>query len=256
MVSRALWKGQIHFGDFDVPVKLHTAVREQRIQFHLLHSRDHVRLRQHMLCAYEKVPVPREEQVRGFEVGEGRYIIVDDDELERLEPEGNRTIEIHDFVRGGQIDPLYFDRVYYLAPDVMLRGYRALAEALGETGMEGICTWTMRKRSYLGSLAAKGKAMRLITLRHADEVIDAGSLDLPVTGLSDRELEAGVNLVTALSAPFQPEKFKNDHQKKLRELIDRKAAGEKISILRPRQRRATPPDRLLETLEASLKKAV
>jgi DNA end-binding protein Ku len=256
MLSRALWKGYIHFGDFDVAVRLHTAVREQRIEFHLLHSRDHVRLRQQMLCAYEKVPVSREEQVRGFEVEEGRYVIVDDEELERIEPEGSRTIEVRQFVPEGQIDPLYFERVYYLAPDVVPTGYRALAEGLLETRMEGICTWTMRKRSYLGSLTARGKALRLTTLRHGQEVIEAGSLDLPDVVLSDRELKVGADLVTALGGPFQPEKFENEHQRKLQELIGRKAAGEKISVLRPRRVRPTTPDKLLETLEASLKKAV
>lgn len=254
MTVRVIWKGYIHFGGFDVPVKLHTAVREQGIQFHLLHASDHIRLRQQMVCAYEKVPVPAQEQVRGFELEEGKYIIVDDEELERIEPEGNRMIEIHEFVKAGQIDPLYLERVYYLGPDAGPEGYEALAGALSETGMEGICTWTMRKRSYFGSLGVRGRIMRLTTLRYADEVIPARSLDLPAIRLSDRELKAGADLVNQLAGTFQPEKFENGHQKKLQELIDRKASGEKISILRPKRRKPTAPDRLLETLEASLRK--
>jgi len=193
MAVRAIWKGYVHFGSFDVPVKLHTAVREQRVQFHLLHSRDHVRLRQQMVCIHEKVPVPSEEQVRGFEL---------------------------------------------------------------EEGMEGICTWTMRKRSYVGTFGARGRVPRLGTLRYSDEVVPAASLDLPAIELSDRELKAGIDLVNQLSGQFQPENFENEHQKKLQELIDKKASGEKISILRPKRRKATAPDKLLETLEASLKKVV
>ncbi len=254
MALRVIWKGYIHFGGFDVSVKLHTAVRKQGIEFHLLHASDHIRLRQQMVCAYEKVPVPAQEQVRGFELEEGKYIIVDDGELERIEPEGNRMIEVHEFVKAGQIDPLYLERVYYLGPDAGPEGYEALAGALSETGMEGICTWTMRKRSYFGSLGVRGRIMRLTALRYADEVIRAGSLDLPAVKLSDRELKAGADLVNQLTGAFQPEKFENGHQKKLQELIDRKAGGEKISILRPKRRQPTEPDRLLETLEASLRK--
>ena len=100
-----------------MPVKLHTAVREERIQFHLLHSRDQVRLHQQMICAYDKQPVPAEEQTKGFEVEDGKYIIVDPEELEQTVPEGNRMIEVHEFVKTEQIDPLFLDRVYYLEPD-------------------------------------------------------------------------------------------------------------------------------------------
>ena len=118
MAGRAIWKGNIHFGDVDVPVKLHTAVKEERIQFHLLHRRDHVKLRQQMVCAYEKVPVPAEEQVKGFEVEEGKYILVDPAELEQTEPEDSRMIEVHEFVKTEQIDPVFLERVYYLEPDM------------------------------------------------------------------------------------------------------------------------------------------
>src|SRR5574342_186397 len=133
MAGATIWKGYIHFGDTDVPVKLHTAVREERVQFNLLHRRDNVRLRQQMFCAYEKQPVPAEEQTKGFEVEEGKYIIVDPEELEQTAIEGNRMIEVHEFVKTGQIDPVFLDRVYYLEPDATVvqgKGYMALAKAL------------------------------------------------------------------------------------------------------------------------------
>ena len=105
MAGRAIWKGNIHFGAIDVPVKLHAAVKEERIQFHLLHRRDHAKLNQQMICAYEKVPVPAEEQARGFEVEEGQYLLVDPEELEQADPEASRMIEVHEFVKTEQIDP-------------------------------------------------------------------------------------------------------------------------------------------------------
>ena len=111
-----------------------------------------------MVCAYEKVPVPAEEQTKGFELEEGKYILVDPAELEQTEPEDSRMIEVHEFVKTGQIDPIFLERVYYLEPDIPdihAKGYNALAEALREMDVAGICTWTMRKRSYVGALQAQ-----------------------------------------------------------------------------------------------------
>ncbi len=254
MAGKAIWKGFISFGDINLAVKLHTAVREDRIQFHLLHKRDRVKLRQQMICAYEKEAVPPEDQVKGFEVEEGKYIIVDPEELEQADPESSRLVEVHDFVKGVQIDPVFFERVYYLEPDANAKGYSALVAALQEMDVAGICTWAMRKRYYLGALQAAGKLLRLTTLRHADEVVSARSLELPKIVLSEKELKIGTELINQLTAPFQPEKFADEHQKKLRHLIEKKARGEKIAVLRPTRRKPTSPDRLLEALEASLKK--
>jgi len=126
MAGRTIWKGFIHFRAFDVPVKLHPAVKEERIQFHLLHRRDHVKLKQQMVCAYEKVPVPVEEQARGLELPDGKFILVDPKELEKADPEESRMIEVHEFVKSVQIDPVFLERVYYLEPDIHVKGYNAL----------------------------------------------------------------------------------------------------------------------------------
>ena len=249
-----IWKGDIHFGDIIVPVKLHTAVMENRLQFHLLHKRDRVKLHRQMICAYEKQTVPSEEQSKGFEVEDGKYIIVSPEELEQTAPEGSRMIEVHEFVDTAQIDPIFLERVYYLEPEAPSKGYNALVGALQEMEVEGICTWTMRKRSYLGALQARGKILRLNTLRYADEVIPVRSLDLQEFSLSEKELKIGSDLINQLTVSFQPEKFANEHQQKLQKLIDKKARGEKIAILRPKRLKPTAPDKLLQALEASLKK--
>ena len=255
MAGATIWKGYIHFGDTDVPVKLHTAVREERIQFHLLHRRDQVRLRQQMVCVYEKEPVPAEEQSKGFEVEDGKYIIVDPAELEKTAPESSRMIEVHEFVKTGQIDPIFLDRLYYLEPDIEAKGFNALVKVLGELDVAGICTWIMRKRSYFGALQTRGKMLRLNTLRYADEVIPVGSLELQDVPLSEKELKIGSELIEKLTAPFEPQKFENEHQKKLQDMIERKARGEKIAVLAPRRLKPTESDHLLQALEASLKKA-
>jgi DNA end-binding protein Ku len=123
-----------------------------------------------------------------------------------------------------------------------------------EMDVDGICTWTMRKRSYVGALQVSGKILRLSTLRYADEVIPVESLDLEDIPLSEKELKIGSDLINQLTARFQPQKFENEHQKKLQMLIDKKARGEKIVILRPRRLRPTSSDKLLEALKASMKK--
>jgi DNA end-binding protein Ku len=254
MAGGTIWKGYIHFGDTTLPVKLHAAIREERIHFHLLHRRDRVKLRQQMICAYEKKPVPTEAQARGFEVEEGKYIIVDPEELEQTAPESSRMVEVHEFVKTGQIDPLFLDRGYYLEADSQVKEYSALVVALKEMDAEGVCTWTMRKRSYLGALQSNGKILRLNTLRYADEVIPVKSLELQNIPLSEKELKIGSDLINQWTGPFQPQKFENEHEKKLRNLIEKKTRGEKIAVLRPRHLKPTKPDKLLEALEASLKK--
>ena len=254
MAGRAIWKGIIHFKTVDIPVKLHNAVRDERITFHLLHKHDQARLRQQMICAYEKTPVPQDEQARGFEVEDGKYILVDPEELGEADPESSRLIEIHEFVKAGQIDPVFISRSYYLEPDMQSKSYLALLQTMHDLNVAGICTWNMRKRSYFGALQASSKILCLHTLRYADEIVSAASLELERIPLSEKELQIGSELIGKMSEPYQPRKFENEHEKKLQNLIDKKARGEKIIILHPRRRKPTEPDKLLQVLEASLKK--
>jgi DNA end-binding protein Ku len=256
MVGRAIWKGYIHFSSVFVPVRLYIAIKEERIRFHLLHRKDHVRLEQRMVCAYEKVPVPKEEQTRGFELEDGKYILIDPVELEPKEPENSRLIEVLEFVRSEEIDPLFLERVYYLESDTPSQGYVNLVRTLETMDMQGICTWTMRKRTYLGALQVKGSILRLNTLRYADEVIPAKSLDLENMPVSEKELMIGSDLINHLTGPFEPNKFENEHERKLQNLIDKKARGERVTILRPRRLKPTGSDRLLAVLEESLKRVV
>lgn len=258
MDGTTLWKGIIRFGDATVAVKLHPAVRDERIRFHLLHRRDRARLRQQMICAWEKKPVPGEEQARGFEVEEGKYILVDPAELDQTAPESSRIIDVHEFVRTGRIDSRFLGRPYRLAPDpAIVQGepFDALVSALAELDVAGICTWAMRKRSYFGCLQARGGALRIHTLRYADEVVPVEFLGLQEAPFSEKELMIGMELIEKMTAPFEPAKFRDEHQKKLQDMIERKARGEKIAIVAPRSLKPTAPDHLLQVLQASLKKA-
>ena len=248
-MAQTIWIGNIHFKDIEVPVKLHTSVSQNRMQFHLLHKTDRVRLRQQMICAYEKIPVTGEEEVKGFKVDERKYILMDPEELEETEPEESRSINVHEFVKPDEIDPIFLEKTYYLEPAGGIESYAALAAALKETGMQGICTWAMRKRSYLGTLMSDGKNLKLVVLRYADEIIQVKSLGIESFSLSEKELDIAGELIAKLTVHFQPKKYKNEHQQKLQELVDKKARGETFVVVKPKGRKNTPPASCLKCLK-------
>lgn len=253
MMGHALWKGTVHFDGNFLPVKLHSAVKEERIGFHLLHRTDGVRLHQQLVCGLEKMPVPPEEVVRGVEIGgKGRYVILGSEELEELTPQASRLIEVQKFVGVGEISPLFFERGYNLEPDGLTAGYAELLEVLLEKGLAGICRWTMRKRSYLGAICAGGKTLRLCGLRYADEVAPAAALGLAEIPVTEREIRIGCELIGQLTTTFEPGKYQNEHETKLRELLAKRTRGEKVALLYPKLLKPTDPDKLLDTLEASL----
>jgi DNA end-binding protein Ku len=282
MPEHAIWNGCISFGSFAVVVKLHPAVRDKRIKFNLLHKRDLIRLQRQLVCSLEGAPVPPEDQARGFELEGGKYILVDPADLEATEPEASRAIEVHEFVPVADIDPVFLERSYFLEPgegdrekaglrdqepkaksqdadadavrlDRASPVYAALVAALEEERLAGICTWTMRRRAYFGALVPDGRLLRLHTLRFPGEIIKASR---PAAGeaLSDRELAVGAELINHMSGSFKPEQFENSHEKRLQELINRKARGQQIHLVQSRRKAATAPNRLLAVLEASLKK--
>jgi DNA end-binding protein Ku len=253
-MASTIWMGNIQFGSINVPVKLHATVSQNRIQFHLLHKTDGVRLRQQMVCKFEKTPVPAEEQVKGFQVDERKYILIDPDELAQTEPESSRSIEVHEFVKTNDIDPVYFEHIYYIEPDTDGKSYGALAAAMKDMGAQGICTWVMRKRAYYGAIKSTGNALRLTVLRYSDDIVHAQSLGLEKFELSEKELRIGCELINKLTVKFQPEKYRNEHQQKLRDLVEKKFRGHKILIFRPKRLKPTQPGKLLESLEKSLKR--
>ncbi|MFA6170289.1 MAG: Ku protein [Candidatus Margulisiibacteriota bacterium] len=254
-MAQTLWIGNIHFKTTNVPVKLLTAVSQNRIQLHLFHKTDGIKLRQQMICAYEKTPVSSDQQLKGFRVGERSYIPISPEELAQTEPKPSRTIAVHEFVKTDAIDPVFMGQTYRLEPAAPGKVYGLLAAALKETGRQGLCTWTMRKRAHLGALRSDGKSLNLIVLRFADEIIRAKSLGLESFSISEKELNIAGELIGKLTVPFQPEKYTDEHQKKLRALIGKKARGEKIRLSKPKHLTATVPSKLLEVLEESLQKA-
>jgi DNA end-binding protein Ku len=254
-MPKTLWIGNIEFENISIPVKLHTSVKQDKIQFHLLHKTDQVKLNQQMICAYEKKPVLSKDQLRGYQISERKYVLLDPEEMEQAEPEKSRSIVVHEFVKTNEIDPIFMERSYYLEPKTPNKVYSALCAALLKMGCQGIATWSMRKRAYLGALRSDGKALQLTVLRFADEIIPAKSLALKSFALSEKELKIASELINKLTVRFQPEKFKNEHQKKLRALLEKKARGQKVVLAKPRHLKSTAQAELLKMLEKSLEKA-
>lgn len=254
MAARAIWKAVIRFGEVAVPVKLYSAVEDRDVHFRLLHETDLVPVKQRMVHPGTGDPVPWDEIRRGWETGDGRIVVLEDEELEEVEPEPSRDIEITRFLDPAIVNHQWYDRPYYLGPDGDSDAYFALSEALGEEDVEGIARWVMRKREYQGALRREGEHLMLVTLRNAEEVVSADTLPAPGgRELDPREVDMAEQLVAALSADFEPEAFDDEYRERVMELVESKARGETIELREYRARREPSEEDLTGALEASLR---
>jgi len=257
-MARSIWSGSISFGLVNIPVKLYTAVREERVAFHLLHDQDKVRLKQKMVCPADGKEVHREHMVRGYEISPEKYVIVHDEELEAAAPKSSRVIELQDFVDLESIDPVYFDRPYYLAPQQHAeKAYRLLVEAMEKTRKVGIAKFTMRSKEYLVALRAVEGVICLETMHFNDEVtqpedVEDAPRDIKV---DTRELNIAEKLINSLSTDFKPEQYHDEYRERVMELIKKKAHGEEVVIQPHREEKSTRTADLMAALEASLAKA-
>ena len=256
--ARAIWSGSINFGLVNIPVKMHTAVREDRISFHMLHDQDKVRLTRKMICPEDGKEVHPEHTVKGYEIAKGQYVIVQQDELQGCAPEKTRSIEITDFVELAQIDPIYFDRAYYLTPaEHAAKPYRLLLEAMKRSGRVGIARIVMHEKEYLAALRTRGDALCLSTMHFGNEIVPIDQLgDLPAANVGDKELKAADQLIESLLTDFDPGKYHDEYKKCVMAMIEKKANGEQIVIEQATNPRTAgkAPD-LMAALQASLAKA-
>jgi DNA end-binding protein Ku len=228
---RAIWSGTISFGLVSVPVRMFTATESKELRFHFLHKKDLTPI------AYEKVrrddrePVDPEEIVRGFEIEKGRYVPLEDEDLDRLDIELTHSIDICDFVSLEEIDPVYFRKAYYLLPDQGAeKPYRLLVRALDETGKVGIAKVVIRNKQHLAALRTYEGLLLLETMYYADEVRKPQALDgdLGTARVQKAEVEMAKSLVENLSAEFKPEKYDDTYRKELLDLIRAKAKGQPL----------------------------
>jgi DNA end-binding protein Ku len=256
-MPRAIWSGAISFGLVNIPVKLYSAVSRKTVRFHQIDAESGQRIRQ-MRVNPEGDEVPYEQIVKGYEIGPDRYVTIDPDELDSIAPEKSRTIDIEDFVDLEEIDPIFYDHPYYLAPDKgAAKAYKLLVDAMDEASKVAIARVVIRSKENLVALRPRDGVLAMETMLFADEVVPPDSLDeLTVDGskTSKRELEMAKQLIESLSADFEPEQYRDEYRERVLDLIERKAAGETITIEAPEEEPQKVPD-LMAALEASIASA-
>jgi DNA end-binding protein Ku len=251
MTTRAIWKGIIRLGNISVPVKLYAAVEEKNVHFRLLHAKDNTPVKQEMVHPETGEVVPAAAIRHGFETEDGRMVILTDEELQSLEPEPSRQIDIISFLPGAAIDHRWYERPYLLGPDEDMESYSALAAALDGSGTEGLARWVMRNKEYFGVLRLQAGYPVLITLRHMEEVVQLSELTIPAGREIDRrEFAMAEQLVTAMADTFDPNQYRDEYRQRVMGLIAAKASG-KIIPLRKAAPKKTTRD-LKKALEASL----
>jgi DNA end-binding protein Ku len=255
-MPRAIWSGAISFGLVNVPVKLYSATSPKTVRFHQIASKTGTRIRQQRVDPSTGEEVPYDEIVKGYEIGPDRYVLISSEELEALDPKATRTIDIEEFVDLDDIDPIYYDHSYYLAPAAGgAKAYRLLLDAMREAGKVGIGRLVLRTKQQLCALRPGDDVLTLSTMLFGDEVVAPDKLDeldaVEEAEASDRELRMAEQLIESLSADFEPSKFHDDYRERVLELIERKAAGEEIAVQAQVEEPAAAPD-LMAALEASL----
>lgn len=252
MAGRAIWKGVVKAGTQSVPVKLYSAVSERTVHFRLLHKTDHAPVKQQLVSAETDEVIEYADVRKGFPLSRGRMVLLEKEELETLEPEDSRDIEITRFINPSDLDSRFYERPYYLGPDGNLKAYFAVVAALERKKKEGIARWVMRDKEYAGALRAENGYLMLITLRHADEIIAADALQAPGgPALQQRELKMAEQLIEALHGPFDPTQYRDQFRARVLDLVETKAAGRKPKVVsfRPKKQKE---EKLADTLEASL----
>ena len=255
-MARAIWSGAISFGLVNVPVKLFSATSPKSVRFHQLSSKTGARIRQKRVDPTTGEEVPFEDIVKGYEITPEHYVLISSEELESLDPKATRTIDIEEFVDLAEIDPIYYDHSYYLAPAAGgAKAYRLLVDAMRESEKVAIGRLVLRTKQQLCALRPAGGVLTLSTMLFGDEVLEPDRLD-ELDGVEEaeatkRELTMAQQLIESLSAEFEPTKYHDEYRERVLDLIERKAAGEEIAIQPDAEEPAAAPD-LMAALEASL----
>ena len=258
-MARAIWSGSISFGLVSVPVKAFAAVRDHSIHFNQLERKTGSRINYKKVSEKTGKEVSSEDIESGYEIASGKYVIVEDEELEKLRPRTSRTIDISDFVELAQIDPIYYERTYWLGPDgeAAERPYRLLLAAMESEGKAGIGTVVMRKKQYLAAIRPLDGALAMSTMRFADEVIPQKDVyALPGKGAKPepKELKLASQIIGSLATDWDPARYHDTYTEELKGLIEAKAKGKEIVIEEDAPAESNVLD-LMQALEASLEAA-
>ena len=223
---RAIWNGTISFGLVSIPVRLYSATQSHDVHFHLLHKADGVRLQNLRWCPKHERAVPWDEVVRGFEYAKGQYLPVSDDDLDRLPVKTIHSVDISDFVKLEEVDPIYFDKAYFLAPDEAgVKAFVLLRQALEQTGRAAVAKVAIRDKESLCLVRPYQDVLSMDTLFYANEIRPTKDIAVDGIGVSPKEIQMAVSLIENLSNSFDPERYHDEYQAALKKVIDAKVAG-------------------------------
>jgi DNA end-binding protein Ku len=252
MPPKSIWNGTISFGLAHVPVKLYSATESKTVSFREVHVSDGARIEHKRVCSKDGREVPFKQVVKGYEVKPDEFVVLSKEEVAAAAGARGKVIEIEDFVPEGEIDPIFFERTYYVGCRDEAEGYRVFLAALDRSGRVGIGRFTFHNREYLVAVRPLDGVLALHTMRFHDEVVEAGDLDLhkPGKGPGKREVEMAGQLVESLHRKFDPEDYEDTYREAVLELIERKAKGEDLSPEEPEPEEE--PSDLTAALQASL----
>lgn len=246
-----VWKGYISFGLVSFPVRLSAAARPETVHFHMLHEKDLSRVKEVFYCAEEDKPLDRKEIVKGYEYEKGKYVVVTEDDLEKIAPPTARMMEIVQFVKSAEVDPIFLEKSYYVAPEEdVSKPYGLLAESMRATGYDAVAKVAMHGREHVVIIRATDDGLMLHTMYFVDELHEANKVTTGKKDFNKRELGLSEKLIQTLAAPFHPEEFHDQYRENVERMIEQKRKGQKVrSIAQPKVR---PVVSIMDALKKSL----
>jgi DNA end-binding protein Ku len=250
-MAASVWKGQLTFGLVSFPIRLFSAARSETISFNQLHKGDNSRIRQVTYCQAEDKPVPRTELVKGYEYEKDRYVVIDDEDIKKVAPKTAKVMEILEFVKAEQVDPVYLESSYYVAPDEGgEKPYALLFQALRESKFFAVAKVAMHSREHIIVLRPGAKGILSHTMFYQDEIRQVEEFRTDTTLVKEKELEMAKMLISALEADFEPQKYRDEYRENLRTMIEAKIAGR--SVVETPAAHVAPVIDIMEALKKSL----
>jgi DNA end-binding protein Ku len=250
-MASTVWKGHLTFGLISMPVRMSTAARGERISFNQLHKECHSRLKQPLFCPVCNRNVERAEIVKGYEYEKDQYVLFNEEELDKIEPSSARVMEILEFVKLEEMDPVYFDSSYYVAPeDAGMKAYQLLMKAMQESGYGAIAKLTMHQREHIVIIRPGTTGMTLHTMFYSNEIRAAESVPTDKIEVKEQEKKLAQQLIESLAAPFEPQKYRDEYQENVRAMIAAKLKGQEVTEVA--QPHMAPVIDLMEALKKSL----
>jgi DNA end-binding protein Ku len=251
-MASTVWKGHLTFGLLSLPVKLYSAARSETVSFNQLHKSDNSRVRQVLYCQAEDKPIQRSEIVKGYEYEKDKYVVIDDEDIKKVAPRTAKTMEIQEFVKAEEVDPIFFESSYYLAPDEAgEKAYALLFEALRRTGCVGVAKIAMHNREHIVILRPGPQGLMLHTMYYRYEIRQVDEFRTDLSLIKDKELELAKTLVESLLAPFEPDKYQDSYRENLLKMIEDKVQGKQVVETTAPAHKAQVID-IMEALKMSL----